>query len=262
MACCSDIGTGAAANVLPSALKRVVQEVKMVISLPQSFRDMEVQVERLNNFRIDINAELAQGQMNPKRIVKAWLDKTGEAIERSESIGRDYEQRRRCLSWCPNCFSLYRIRKDIRDWEATVAQLDSEKDSDFPPSGEYGDSNPPAQQQILTPEAGFVGNGIKSAVSEVEERLTEDRNTRIIGVYGMGGVGKTALLQTINNSLKVRSSFDPIIWVTVSKEYDILKLQDCIASRLNLDNFPDKSDLEGRKHRLWSYLNNKRFFFY
>jgi len=28
-------------------------------------------------------------------------------------------------------------------------------------------------------------------------------------VFGMGGVGKTSLLQTINNSLKVRNAFDP-----------------------------------------------------
>jgi disease resistance protein RPS2 len=113
--------------------------------------------------------------------------------------------------------------------------------------------------QIEIPKSGFIGNAIERAQLKLEERLIEDSNIRIIGVFGMGGVGKTSLLQTINNSLKVRNAFDPIIWVTVSKDYDILKLQDCIANRLNLQNFPDKSDLEGRKHRLSSYLRGKKF---
>jgi len=252
MACCSDIGTGAAANVLASLLKKVVQEVKKVISLPQSLRDMEVEVQTLNNLIHDINVELAQVQMNPKRVVKAWLDKAGEAIERSRSISTDYQQHENWLSCCPNCFYRYRISNNVRDWKVMVAQLHSER-----PSGEYGDYTPPAQMQIEIPKSGFIGNAIERAQLKLEERLIEDSNIRIIGVFGMGGVGKTSLLQTINNSLKVRNAFDPIIWVTVSKDYDILNLQGCIANRLNLQNFP--SDLEGRKHRLWSYLSDKKF---
>ena len=112
---------------------------------------------------------------------------------------------------------------------------------------------------IEIPEPGFVGNAIQSMQSKVEEWLTEGSNIRIIGIFGMGGVGKTSLLQTINNSLKVRNSFDVIIWVTVSKDLDILNLQDCIAKRLKLQNFPDKSSFEERKHMLSSYLKNKKF---
>jgi len=197
--------------------------------------------------------------MNPKRVVKTWLDKAGEAIERSRSISTDYQQHGNWLSCCPNCFYRYRISNNVRDWKVMVAQLHSKRQSDFPPTGEYGDYTPPAQIQIQIPESGFIGNAIERAQLKLEERLIEDSNIRIIGVYGMGGVGKTSLLETINNSLKVRNAFDPIIWVTVSRDYDILNLQDRIAKRLNLQNFPDKSDLVGRKHRLWSYLRDKKF---
>jgi len=176
----------------------------MVISLPQSLRDMEVEVQTLNNVIHDINAELAQVQRNPKREVKAWLDKASEAIERSRSIRTDYQQHKNWLSCCPNCFYRYRISNNVRDWKVMVAQLRSER-----PSGEYGDYTPPAQMQIEIPKSGFIGNAIKRAQLKLEERLIEDSNIRIIGVFGMGGVGKTSLLQTINNSLKVRNAFDP-----------------------------------------------------
>jgi len=152
MACCSDIGTGAASNVLASLLKKIVQEVKKVISLPQSLRDMEVEVQTLNNLIHGINVELAQVQMNPKREVKAWLDKASEAIERSGSISTDYQQHENWLSCCPNCFYRYRISNNVRDWKVMVAQLHSER-----PSGDYGDYMFSAQIWIEIAERGFAG---------------------------------------------------------------------------------------------------------
>ena len=46
----------------------------------------------------------------------------------------------------------------------------------------------------------------------------EDEKVGIIGLYGMGGVGKTTLLKRINNEfLKTKLGFDVVIWVVVSK---------------------------------------------
>lgn len=254
------IGTGAAANVLSSLFNTVVQEVKMVTSLPQAVSEMETEVQRLNRVIDDIKGELIQDQRNPKQIVKIWLDKADEAIKGAQSINNNYQQRKSCLGCCPNCIGRYKIAKDIRDWQQIVTKLHLQKQSDFPSSGDYGDFTPPTQIPIEIPESGFTGNAIRSAQSKLETWLTEDSsNIRIIGVYGMGGVGKTSLLETINNSHKVGKSFDLIIWVTVSKEYNILDLQSCIADRLKLNNFPDKTNLQGRRNMLCSYLKKKKF---
>ncbi|CAA7041581.1 unnamed protein product [Microthlaspi erraticum] len=57
----------------------------------------------------------------------------------------------------------------------------------------------------------------------------------IMGMYGMGGVGKTTLLMQINNKFsEERCGFDFVIWVVVSKELHVEKIQDEIAQKLVL----------------------------
>ncbi|WRX29125.1 NB-ARC - like 10 [Theobroma cacao] len=55
----------------------------------------------------------------------------------------------------------------------------------------------------------------------------------MIGICGMGGIGKTTIMKHINNQLlKESEKFDKVIWVTVSKNLNIFKLQEDIADSL------------------------------
>ncbi|KAL3849071.1 hypothetical protein ACJIZ3_010953 [Penstemon smallii] len=55
-----------------------------------------------------------------------------------------------------------------------------------------------------------------------------------IGIYGMGGVGKTTLTKHIYNRLLEEPQYR-VYWVTVSHEFSINKLQDDIAKVIGLD---------------------------
>ncbi|XVF78279.1 hypothetical protein PTKIN_Ptkin14bG0119000 [Pterospermum kingtungense] len=60
----------------------------------------------------------------------------------------------------------------------------------------------------------------------------------------MGGVGKTTLMKVINNQLlKETNKFDVLIWVTVSKEMSIVKLQKDIARKLNVTLSEDEDEI-------------------
>ncbi|KAB2032591.1 hypothetical protein ES319_D05G384700v1 [Gossypium barbadense] len=54
-----------------------------------------------------------------------------------------------------------------------------------------------------------------------------------IGVWGMGGVGKSTIMKHIHNDLLKEQRFERVVWVTISKEFNIVKLQNDIASALN-----------------------------
>lgn len=57
----------------------------------------------------------------------------------------------------------------------------------------------------------------------------------IIGVYGKSGVGKSAITKEINDRLVEQAErFDKIIWVIVSQNADVYKLQREIGAALDL----------------------------
>ncbi|XP_019097870.1 PREDICTED: probable disease resistance protein At5g47250 isoform X1 [Camelina sativa] len=76
--------------------------------------------------------------------------------------------------------------------------------------------------------------GLDATLDKTWETLRKD-DFRILGIYGMGGVGKTTLLTLINNKfVGVKNEFDVVIWVESSKDTDVDKIQDAIGERLRI----------------------------
>ncbi|KAL5716134.1 hypothetical protein ACHQM5_017864 [Ranunculus cassubicifolius] len=104
----------------------------------------------------------------------------------------------------------------------------------------------------------------KTTAQKTMKRIWEllmDDESRIIGVHGMAGVGKTAIMMNINNQiLDAREDrFDKVIWVPVSKDMDICKLQDVVANAIDLD-LSNERDEAKRAAILYKALNRaKRF---
>ncbi|KAK9273108.1 hypothetical protein L1049_017915 [Liquidambar formosana] len=91
--------------------------------------------------------------------------------------------------------------------------------------------------------------------------LREDRVKRI-GIWGMGGVGKTTLVKNLNNKLRCTTSTQPfgrVIWVTVSKELDLKRVQTQIAGRLRFPISLEESE-EGLASQLYERLMKEKKF--
>lgn len=84
----------------------------------------------------------------------------------------------------------------------------------------------------------------------------------IIGLYGMGGVGKTTLLTQINNKFldSRKDDFDVLIWVVASKDLKLERIQDDIGKKIGLsDNSWRSKSLEDKAVDIFRILSKKKF---
>ncbi|TYG82003.1 hypothetical protein ES288_D01G051600v1 [Gossypium darwinii] len=86
------------------------------------------------------------------------------------------------------------------------------------------------------------------------EALKDDK-VNMIGVWGMGGVGKTTLVKEVGKKTKDLGCFRKVIEVVVSQKSIIENIQDKIADFLDLE-FKKKTK-EGRAGELWLRLENE-----
>lgn len=79
-------------------------------------------------------------------------------------------------------------------------------------------------------------------------RWIEDPSVGIIGIYRIGGVGKTTLLKKVNNKFLDRShSFKPVMWILVSKDAEVERVQELIRNELNIpDRVWENQNVDGK----------------
>ncbi|KAJ6370849.1 hypothetical protein OIU77_001370 [Salix suchowensis] len=81
-------------------------------------------------------------------------------------------------------------------------------------------------------ESEILGRG-KEKEELVNILLTNADDLSIHAVWGMGGLGKTALAQSVYNEKRVKKQFDLNIWVCVSTNFDIKRLTRAIIESID-----------------------------
>ncbi|XP_058106509.1 probable disease resistance protein At5g43730 [Magnolia sinica] len=117
----------------------------------------------------------------------------------------------------------------------------------------------------LLPESGSIPTtklvGRMTAGRNLEQiwESLMDEEVRTIGVYGMGGVGKTTIMTHIFNKIQSSGILGTAIWMTVSNDSSIERLQKGIARAINLD-LSDEEDEMRRKMKLFNALKREKKF--
>nr|GMC55565.1 probable disease resistance protein At1g12290 isoform X2 [Ipomoea batatas] len=75
-------------------------------------------------------------------------------------------------------------------------------------------------------------------------KWVDDENVRSIGVYGMGGVGKTTLVKHIHNKILRNHPRANVYWVTVSHDFNLRKLQSDIAKSAGIRLSDDENEVK------------------
>ncbi|XP_039165167.1 putative disease resistance protein At5g05400 [Eucalyptus grandis] len=83
-------------------------------------------------------------------------------------------------------------------------------------------------------QGGGIGKSREPIIREIMAALADNSNS-VVGVHGMGGVGKSTLVEEAKRKLSEENLFDWVTMANVSENPDIIRIQGEIAHALNLD---------------------------
>ncbi|KAL5698101.1 hypothetical protein ACHQM5_029180 [Ranunculus cassubicifolius] len=258
----------AAATVSTPIVERVVaclwdnsiQHASYLTKFKDSFKSLEDKMDELQGREEDVKRRIeldeATQQMERRPEVAEWLRRV-EAFKQEVGVilqdcSREIQQRC-CGDYCPkNWWSRYRLSKKVCKKLKVVVEVINQ--------GQFELVSHKALPSRFEAKYESPSVGMDEAFAKVWSWLADDA-VKTIGIFGTGGVGKTTLLKKINNKFQEESattSFHGVIWVVVSSQFNLQKVQKQIGERLGLAGSED--DDQNRKAQLiFNALSKKKF---
>ncbi|KAL2523655.1 putative disease resistance protein [Abeliophyllum distichum] len=213
----------------------VVQPLLNVKNLKGNTRILKRKLDSLECREADVRAELncAEGNSGKKwkKEVENWLSNVAKRKREFESLEQQLQRTR---------FHQFYSRLNLAERIVTM----TEEVTELVNQGQFSEGlllegDRSTAKLLLTPQ--HNGQAFLQNFNDIWASLLDD-NILSIGIYGMGGVGKTTLAKHVHDKLENEPKFSGhVYWITVSQEFSIYKLQSDIAHALKLD-FSSETD--------------------
>ncbi|XP_021806003.1 probable disease resistance protein At5g63020 [Prunus avium] len=233
-----------------------------VRKLQENLQALTTSLQELKSLKNDVQreVELAERQLRLKRLerVNNWILSV-EALEAEineviVSHSTQEIEKLCCGGYCSkNYRSSYKYGKKVASKLVEVETLKSKGDFE-----EVAAESLPTALVDVIPSEPTVG---MEPIFDQVWRHVEDEQVGMIGLYGMGGVGKTTLLTQIHNNFnRTCNDFNLVIWIVVSKGHKIEVIQDKIGEKIGLSRGVWKLKEQHEKAEdIFRILNTKKF---
>ncbi|KAJ3696013.1 hypothetical protein LUZ60_001390 [Juncus effusus] len=201
-----------------------------ITSCAEYIDTMKTAMNELKSQRDDVKrmAEAAERQgLEPTSQVRWWLDSVAALEEQAGKIEAEYQERFNGTEedQKPGIRETYQLSKRADETQAEIKTLTERTFT------RVADELVQVRFEEM-PTVPVVGMG--PLLNDLQKCLV-DPTVGIIGIYGMAGVGKTALLNKFNNDFLVGSSnISVAIYIEVTRDIDLDKIQKLIGDRLGL----------------------------
>ncbi|KAL9463240.1 hypothetical protein AB3S75_001111 [Citrus x aurantiifolia] len=258
------ISTFFSADTIRPILFYVGGQAKYIWGLKGNLDDLQTQKENLIAKKQDLlnKVKLAEQQPRIRRTttVELWFKRVEEMETKVENLQKEGDQQidRLCLGgFCStDLISSYDFGKKVENLREKVIELKKEGEA----MKEVYEGLPEGAAVEKAVDRTIVGQ--ESILDRVWRCITDqEKNEEIIGLYGMGGIGKTTLLKQVNNKFcSEEHDFDVVIWSVVSREPNLMQIQEDIGKRIGFstDSWERKS-FEERASDITNTLKHKKF---
>ncbi|XWS16467.1 hypothetical protein CRYUN_Cryun34aG0090400 [Craigia yunnanensis] len=181
-----------------------------ICKLEKNLGALSVALEELKALKDDVHrrVDCAEQQLMIKRLnqVQVWLSRVETMITEAEELIKDgsNETQKLCLAgyFSKNCRSSYKFGRRVARKLKEVVELQSKG-----VFGKVAEKEPTASVHVRSTEPTV---GLESILAKVSS-LLEDKQVGMIGLYGLGGVGKIIRLKMFKKRLEKGLTFQ-ISW--------------------------------------------------
>ncbi|KAK8300442.1 hypothetical protein V6Z12_D05G389500 [Gossypium hirsutum] len=197
---------------------------------------------KMEDTELQLKAELLRPRGKiPKKGVEIWLKAVKEMIREAQVVENKVSNGRYLCRAC-NGKLVDKKTREMKEFLDKAPNASEALAMDGPSGG------------LPLPTSELVGQ--EAARKEIWACLMQEEIKKI-GVWGMGGVGKTTIMKHIHNDLLKEQRLERVIWVTISKEFNVMKVQDSIASALEAKDYLDKEEDKLRRAAVLSEMLKK-----
>ncbi|XP_031249743.1 putative disease resistance RPP13-like protein 1 [Pistacia vera] len=200
----------------------------------------------------------AEEKQLTNRAVKLWLEDLQQLAYDVEDILEEFAYEASRHSSAPSCFKNFTphaikfdvsMRSRIEDISSRFEELCKER-AELGLMHETSGGTPitSSQQRIASSsvptEPAVCGRDAdkRKILEMVLSDEASNDNLFVIGILGMGGIGKTTLAREVYNDKALDNKFMTKTWVSVSDDFDVLRVSKTILSSINeLDEMPGQS---------------------
>ncbi|KAA3453080.1 putative disease resistance protein [Gossypium australe] len=184
--------------------------------------------------------------------VQNLQSRADETLSDMGTLEEEIQLNKRCLNWCPNWSRRYQLSKKAMKKIQDISEL-LDKFGQLGPVGYPAPTALPTIDFLCSKEFVFSKSS-ETAFYQIIEAL-KDENINMIGLWGMGGVGKTTLAREVGSQAQKLNLFDKVVITTVSQKPNLERIQDQIAQYIGFD----MKNEQGRRseQELWLRLKNE-----
>ncbi|KDP23576.1 hypothetical protein JCGZ_23409 [Jatropha curcas] len=215
----------------------VLRQIGYIWNYQDNLQSLRAQVQNLKDEMQVLKHDMENARQKGEQIedvVKNWLKDANEKIEASEKILEDNDRANHfCfMGCCPNMKTRHQLSRKAN--KKTQVLVEVQKNRKFDKI-----SYRTALKGIGPPKDYEAFESRMRILNQLLEAL-KDVDVTMIGVYGMGGVGKTTLAKKLAKQVEEDGIFKVVVIATVTSNVDLKRIQQEIAEWLR---FPLEAEL-------------------
>ncbi|RYR68246.1 hypothetical protein Ahy_A03g014726 isoform B [Arachis hypogaea] len=215
------------ASIASNVAVPVLKQLTYVLLYNTYVTNLENEVQKLQREEKEVRHTVEAAKRNGEQVedtVRDWFTRVRAAIEEAQEFLRHEEQER---VGCLDIYSKYTFSQKARNLVDHLSELRQE-------TFDKVSYRCALKCNVSSASRGYEALESRSAMLNEIMQALKDSEVSMIGVYGMGGVGKTALVKELAWQAEKGGSFDVVVEATVTSEPDVRTIRAEIADGLGL----------------------------